>query len=49
MDSFAEEGLRTLLFAKKEFSKDSDVLKMEILELENDLELLGASGLEDEL
>ena len=49
MENFAEDGLRTLMFAMKEFSSEIDVSLINVEDLESNLILLGASGLEDEL
>ena len=49
LENFAEDGLRTLMFAMKEFSSEIDVSLINVEDLESNLILLGASGLEDEL
>ena len=49
LESFAKEGLRTLMFAMKEFSSEIDLSLINVEDLESNLILLGASGLEDEL
>ena len=47
---FAEQGLRTLMFAKKELSSlntPGDIKNIEEQLIEEDLTLLGVTGLED--
>ena len=49
MEAFAAKGLRTLVFGMKtiEWSKGRDVSTLEPAEFENNLTLLGATGVED--
>mmetsp|Transcript_24250 Transcript_24250/g.37390 ORF Transcript_24250/g.37390 Transcript_24250/m.37390 type:complete len:95 (+) Transcript_24250:1738-2022(+) len=47
MDSFAAKGLRTLMFASKKLEENVDVAAIPEEDLENDLNLLGVTGLED--
>mmetsp|Transcript_23944 Transcript_23944/g.36674 ORF Transcript_23944/g.36674 Transcript_23944/m.36674 type:complete len:92 (+) Transcript_23944:1648-1923(+) len=51
MDGFASIGLRTLMFAYKELDDDFEVPESDtvIEELENNLILIGITGLEDTL
>jgi len=46
VDEFARKGYRTLVFGMKEFSLKDEYLEKDI---ESDLELLGVTGVEDEL
>ena len=47
--SFAAKGMRTLVFAFKKLNEDCDVDKVEDTYLEQNLTLLGATGVEDVL
>ena len=54
MNQHASKGLRTLMFAQKELDKNLDIAAMKdkdeeelAKEVENDIELLGVTGLED--
>ena len=49
VDAMAKKGLRTLLFGMKEIEWDGtrDTLDVEVEEIECDLTVLGATGVED--
>lgn len=49
IERFAAKGMRTLVFAYKKLNEDCDVNKVDDAFLEQNLTLLGATGVEDVL